>query len=188
MSLLRQQGLSQNDLRWLVCRGLVEHQREITPAGDNSRMFRATGAMTFARRSCFTLTSAGVAFIESQLTGKFPVVFNAVVEPRESSVPVWDGDRHELRVADQIVKRFKRPAVNQETILAAFEEDGWPSRIDDPLPMAAEQDPKRRLHDTIKCLNRNQKIELLRFEGDGTGEGVLWGYTDVIPNSERKGA
>ena len=63
---------------------------------------------------------------------------------------------------------------NQEAILAAFQEDGWPARIDDPLPPVAETDPKRRLSDTIKCLNRKQQNALVRFSGDGTGEGVLW--------------
>ena len=72
------------------------------------------------------------------------------------------------------MKRFKWTAANQETILVAFEEEGWPARIDDPLPQQPEQDPKRRLSDTIKCLNRKQTNELIRFRGDGTGEGVTW--------------
>jgi hypothetical protein len=33
-----------------------------------------------------------------------------------------------------VVKEFKLPAPNQETILTAFQEEGWPPRIDDPLP------------------------------------------------------
>ena len=33
---------------------------------------------------------------------------------------------------------------------------------------------KRRLHDTIRSLNRNQKEGRLRFKGDGTGEGIVW--------------
>ena len=55
-----------------------------------------------------------------------------------------------------------------------FEEEEWPPRIDHPLPQMPEQDPRRRLHDTIKCLNRNQKHPLIRFHSDGTGEGVVW--------------
>jgi hypothetical protein len=62
----------------------------------------------------------------------------------------------------------------QEAILMAFEEEKWPPRIDDPLPGNADLLPKRRLHDTIKSLNRNQKNCLVRFMGDGTGEGVRW--------------
>jgi hypothetical protein len=101
-------------------------------------------------------------------------------------VPKWDRDRQELRLGDVVVKQFKVPAVNQERILAAFEEEGWPVRIDDPLPPATDQDPKARLHDTIVSLNRNQKHPLIRFYGDGTGQGVRWGAV-VGPNQAAAG-
>ena len=68
-------------------------------------------------------------------------------------------------------------------ILAAFEEEGWPSRIDDPLPPQPEQDSKRRLSDTIKCLNRKQASPLIHFRGDGTGEGVVWDTIRLDSNS-----
>jgi hypothetical protein len=75
------------------------------------------------------------------------------------------------------VKLFKVPAINQEAVLAAFEEEEWPPRIDDPLSPRGEQNPKRRLHDTITALNRNQKAPLIRFFGDGSGQGVRWEFT-----------
>ncbi len=59
-------------------------------------------------------------------------------------------------------------------VLTAFEEEAWPVRIDDPLPPHPEQDPKRRLHDTITSLNRHQRRPLIRFVGDGSGEGIRW--------------
>ncbi len=90
-------------------------------------------------------------------------------------VPVWDRDRQELRLGKTIIKQFKVPAPNQELVLASFQEDAWPVRIDDPLPPNVEIDPKRRLHDTINSLNRNQKQNLIRFMGDGRGQGVRWG-------------
>ena len=65
-------------------------------------------------------------------------------------------------------------AGNQETVLAAFEEEGWPRRIDDPLPPRGALVPKYRLHFTIQCLNQGQLSQLIRFFGDGTGEGVCW--------------
>ncbi len=90
-------------------------------------------------------------------------------------VPVWDRDRQELRLGKTVIKQFKVPAPNQELVLASFQEDAWPVRIDDPLPPNVEIDPKRRLHDTINSLNRNQKQNLIRFMGDGRGQGVRWG-------------
>ena len=51
---------------------------------------------------------------------------------------------------------------------------GYAAEGDDPLPMHPDMLPKRRLHDTIKSLNRNQKTAQIRFMGDGTGEGIRW--------------
>lgn len=87
--------------------------------------------------------------------------------------PVWDRERRELRFGDIVVKRFKWPAENQELVLNAFEDLGWPKRIDNPLEAHPTICPKRRLHDTLKCLNRKQVNELIKFRGDGTGLGVL---------------
>ncbi len=77
------------------------------------------------------------------------------------------------------------PAANQEAILAAFQEEGWCPRIDDPLAPKLNQDSKRRLHDTINSLNRNQKHALIRFLGDGKGEGVRWGFVERTRPSTR---
>jgi hypothetical protein len=91
----------------------------------------------------------------------------------KSVMPVWDKKCRELRLGDVVVKRFRWPASNQERILQAFQEEGWPPKIIDPLPPHPSICPKRRLHDAIKCLNRRQIDGLLRFRGDGTGQGVV---------------
>ena len=59
-------------------------------------------------------------------------------------------------------------------MLAAFQEEGWPSAVYDPLPGSAKLDAKQPLHDTIKFLNRNQENHLIVFRGDGKGESILW--------------
>jgi hypothetical protein len=177
---LRQAGVTVSGFRWLVCKGLVEHAREITAPGDPHRTFHPEGRLKFARRSCFVMTAEGVGFARETLSG--PTAEDptqALARLAESGtieklVPTWDRDRQELRLGGVVVKQFKVPALNQEIILAAFEEEGWPVRIDDPLPPRPKQDPKRRLHDTINSLNRNQKHRLLRFLGDGSGQGVRW--------------
>jgi hypothetical protein len=89
-------------------------------------------------------------------------------------LPQWDQQCRVLRVGQRVVKQYRRPSPNQEMVLAAFQEEDWPHRIDDPLSPQGEQEPKCRLHDTIKWLNRHQEHRLIRFLGDGTGEGVRW--------------
>jgi hypothetical protein len=181
MRSLHEHGLDVNDLRWLVCRGFVDHARDVTRIDDAHRKFRPQAKLLFGRRSCFVLTDRGVSCAECLLNGTAQSDPRLTVESTEvkqmdgaARVPAWDAERHELRVGEKLVKRFKWPALNQEKILAVFQEEGWPPRIDDPLAPQPDQDPKRRLHDTIKCLNRNQKSPLLRFHGDGTGEGIIW--------------
>lgn len=95
----------------------------------------------------------------------------------ESLRPAWDKNLRELRFGKQVVKRFRVPAENQEIILAVFEEEGWPESIDDPLPPAANIDPKRRLQATIKSLNRHQIVPSLRFHGNGGGRVIYWNAT-----------
>jgi hypothetical protein len=59
-------------------------------------------------------------------------------------------------------------------VLAAFEAQAWPSRIDDPLEAEPYVDLKRRLNQTIKDLNDRLAPGTIRFHGDGTGTGVCW--------------
>lgn len=88
-------------------------------------------------------------------------------------VPQFNPDLRTLFFGGHIIKQFKQAASNQLQILTAFEEERWPLRIDDPLTGAGEQ--RERLNDTLRDLNRNhQTAGLLRFVGDGTGEGIIW--------------
>ncbi len=179
-------GVSETDLRWLERKGYVEHAREVTRLEDETREFRQTANLRFNKRTCFVLTGVGAEYARSlgeqggiSITSLKDSEKRNGRKERDSAkpidvTPVWDAVRRELRLDGELVKQFKWSALNQEMILAAFEEEHWPVRIDDPLPPHAEQDSKRRLSDTIKCLNRKQKHSLIHFRGDGTGEGVIW--------------
>ena len=175
-------GVSHDELRWLIGKNLVEHAQEIDSVQGIGRSFESPGGFTFSGKSCFVITATARQLVEST---EFPVREQVVAPPSSTAAapvaPVWDDQRHELRLGKVLVKRFKWRAANQEAILSAFEEDGWPPRIDDPLPPVPDTDPKRRLSDTIKCLNRKQQNSLVRFSGDGTGEGVLW---DLVAEDE----
>jgi hypothetical protein len=177
-------GLSQIDLRWLVRKGYVQHACEMTMTGDNKRVFRSTGEATFCTRTCFVLTKSGVSKARSlpsdQSLSRDEKTHSIGDNPQSvgDDVPQWDAGRRELRLNGILVKQFKWNAANQEMILAAFEEEDWTTHIDDPLPPEPEQDSKRRLSDTIKCLNRKQQHPLIHFRGDGTGEGVIWELND----------
>lgn len=185
---LEQAGLYRSELRWLVLQGYADHAEEVTRPGSLQREFRTLDPHRFTSQTCFVLTDRGIRLFERHADPLKVRSLDVTPDPVSNGpgnghlasslplLPSWDPQRRELRVGHLLVKRFRQPAGNQELILIAFEEEGWPWRIDDPLPTLHGQDPRVRLHDAIKCLNRNQVHRLLRFRGDGTGEGVTWEF------------
>ena len=180
----------------MISIGYAEHAAEVTHSKSRKRVFRKLHNLSFSDKTCFVLTESGESF--AQQAGLFEahpiqqanrnnseqvvhVDPHNTVDPRNTPLPSWHRDRRELRLGHVVVKQFKVPAPNQETILAAFDEEGWPFRIDDPLPPQADQDSKRRLHDTINKLNRHQKQPLIHFRGDGTGRGICWELNGSLP-------
>jgi hypothetical protein len=199
LSALRRAGLTTNECRWLVAKGLARHAREITVPDADRRVFQNYSNLALSKRTCFVIAERGIAYANALLRSQprrratDARDSNAVNRRRPNSesnghsgtlTPTWDSDRQQLRVGRVIVKEFKVPAANQEAILAAFQEENWVARIDDPLAPQLNQDSKRRLHDTINSLNRNQKHALIRFLGDGKGEGIRWEFSNDPPTEE----
>ena len=177
METLDQLGCSLSDYRLMTRLGLVSHKKETTAVSQDGRVFEATGDLMFPQGTCFVIKESNRAFPDEAMSHRLRVSHtdNAQVDAREGVAPSWDSETRELFLGRVLVKRFRWRAANQERILSAFEEENWPARIDDPLtPCGSDLDSKRRLSDTIKCLNRKQDMCLMRFRGDGTGEGVLW--------------
>jgi hypothetical protein len=172
-------GLSGTDVRWLVARGLVEHALERLAPGTANRTFRRMRNLALSPRTCLVLTAEGQRLLESWEARQVPPSAGADMNNMAGSaqpvaVPHWDGERRQLWYRNRLVKLYRTPAGSQETILAAFEEEGWPPRIDDPLSRGTGHDPQERLHEAVKGLNRGQVQRLLEFRRDGTGEGVMW--------------
>ncbi|MBW3538640.1 MAG: hypothetical protein KY476_00070 [Planctomycetes bacterium] len=163
-STLEAVGLTQAVLNRLENDGLIELATEYTRHGDPERRFRHCDNARRSRRLAAVLTAMGAELIPQLLEPETPT----------RVVPEWDSERRELRLGSAVVKQFLRPAPNQTLILDAFEEEGWPRRIDDPLPPREGVDPRTRLHDAIKHLNRRLTQPLLHFLGDGTSCGVVW--------------
>ena len=200
ISTLRSLGIADAELRWLLCKQFIQHRDEITESLEQQRRFMYLGQLNLTERTCFIILQSGADYlrnlsscttdIDLKLMGSIaPVQVREcadldnlmsqrmqvyVTSSQSLFLPEWDGIRHELRYLGEVVKRFKHRSPNQESVLAAFQEESWPFKIDDPLSPAGEGDPKRRLNDTIKGLNNHQCIQTLRFHGDGTGEGIIW--------------
>lgn len=88
-----------------------------------------------------------------------------------SEIPEWDRTTGELVFRGAIVKRITKllQAKHAIQVLDVFQLEGWPNRIDDPLPGGADRD---RLKNVLKGLNAG--LGVIRFERDGTGKGIRW--------------
>jgi hypothetical protein len=95
-------------------------------------------------------------------------------KPARPPKPSFNKDLYELSLGDRLVHRFDARAVGILRILAAFQEENWPPRIDDPLPPKAGRDGKAHLRDIIHNLNVCQRPQMIRFSSDGSGSGVRW--------------
>jgi hypothetical protein len=200
---LQRHGLTCNDGRWLIHKGFVQHAYEITSMKDKSRRFVPCASMNLSGKTCFILTEEGYQFARQiaklhNRTGinesvddllcaaRSPIADSPKINGSAGLItPNWDRDRRQLRLGATIVKEFKVPATNQEIVLAVFEEEHWPPKIDDPLPRKSDIDPQRRLHDTINSLNRRQQHRLLHFGADGLGRGIRWDFIKKLNSKEK---
>jgi hypothetical protein len=186
---LTRAGVTARALRCLLSRGFVQHAVERIEPASARRNFAPLCNLALPEDASFILTAEGVAAAQRLGLGATDEADGGEAAFCQA-VPRWDGARRELYFRGALVKRFRQPADCQEIILASFQEECWPPRIDNPLPPRPEQDVRQRLHDALNRLNRNQFRPLLRFRGDGTGEGLFWepvSATGAPPEQPRGG-
>lgn len=156
---LGRSGLTHIDAKWLLRKGFIR----LSPSDRRVRAQARWNPST-----SLVLTDQGFSFLAgndlAQQTTPTPL----------AGVPRWDALNRTLWFDDVLIKRYRVPAENQELVLSAFEEEGWPHHIFDPLPPKQGLNCQRRLHDTINRLNRHQLTRALRFYGNGNGRAICW--------------
>jgi hypothetical protein len=151
---LRRTGVEEEVVRDLVAGG----QLEVRPPAEAGGLEHP-----WDPRTRLVLTSGGAELAFRVLEEAHPEWAEGGPRPR------WDARTREVWFRSRLVKRLRRTAPNQECVLAAFEETGWPRRMDDPLPRGAD-----RLRETVKSLNRGQLWPALRFTIEADGQGLRW--------------
>jgi hypothetical protein len=154
---LRRTGVEEALVRGLVARGQLE-ARPPSEADDPHQPWDP--------RTRLVLTPDGAALAAGLLVQEHPGLDGGGAG---GARPSWDPRTREVWFRGRLVKRLRRTAPNQECVLTAFEECGWPRRMDDPLPRGAE-----RLRETVKSLNRGQHWPALRFTVEADGRGLRW--------------
>jgi hypothetical protein len=84
--------------------------------------------------------------------------------------PRWDETTATLYWGNVAIREFrKHPAQNQTALIEAFHRKGWARNIPNPFI----GDP-RKLNFAIYQMNKGLAEKVIRFRGDGTGQGVVW--------------
>lgn len=81
----RELGLTNNEFRWLVCKGLVEHKRETTAVGDRCRVFAPDRPLSFSEGACFVISEAGLVLARRGLVSSKPASRKGVSEAVDST-------------------------------------------------------------------------------------------------------
>jgi hypothetical protein len=173
-------GVPEQILLWMLYQHHIEHFQKIGPRTSARSEPQPVLSLRLQPTSSFALTDVGWAFADRFLSDILvPAEEGAFAEAWDQLllgllVPRYDTDHRLFTWGAYVLKQFRQPSPNQELILCAAEELGWPAWFDDPLPRRAGLRPKTRLHDTIKDLNRWQRPCLVHFKGNGDGSRLGW--------------
>ena len=96
------------------------------------------------------------------------------VEISTNKKPKWILKSKVLSFEGKIVKRFRKTAVDQFCVLDSFEESNWPNEMLDPLRPKEGIDPKKRVRDTKKNLNKGLINKTMKFGTNENGTGFVW--------------
>src|SRR5262249_16035588 len=115
----------------------------------------------------------GVAFARTAGRPVGPLPARAAPPP-PAARPCWDKRRRQLCWRGLVVKQFRSPAPNQELILDALQDEGWPAPLHHPLPHSPNHEPPRRLRAPVERPSLDQRRRVLRLRAAGNGCGVCW--------------
>ena len=103
---LRDPQANDNDLRWLVAQGYIEHAVETTQVNDERRSFQSSRSLLFRPTSCFVCTPTGAAFSEGILYASDESNGSTTKYQSPSRLtPKWDKDRRQLQCAGRLIRR-----------------------------------------------------------------------------------
>jgi len=172
-------GLTVADCRWLADKKLVD-ARDLGQ-GRGRRGGNKPRKPTFTRATHFVLTVAGAAYAAE--------LRSANGKPRAKNVkgaahrargtegmgnPRWDSRLLVLHVDEIAVKKFQAKARNQMAVMAAFEAQGWPRQIHNPLNSCSPARRAQALADAVHGLNRNLRAKVIRFHTAEKGASVRY--------------
>jgi hypothetical protein len=168
-------GLEENDLQWLLAKGVLGLDLKQKVSVYRTRKPRVASSPTFDARSRVFLRDTEQLVAEQGVAHNMSNSKLEKLRNKGNEIPIWNKGDRELHWRGKLVKSFSTPAINQELLLDEFEKRGWVRRIENPLSDAINELSKEQLAQAVRRLNGCQREPRIRFARDGTGHGVRWG-------------
>ena len=181
MPVLSTAHLTTSDLRWLACKGYVDHACETTKPDDHERHFSRNGAAMFTPETCVVLTSVGCFSWNATFAAKqschrhrqnlaWPSAASPL--PRMQPRPPEVGSRSTAIAfrwsGGEGIQAPLAQSRNGACGIRGRRLAGADRRSSQPGP---NLDPRRRLRRHHKAMNRNQKRTLLASWGMAAARG-----------------
>lgn len=103
------------------------------------------------------------------LSSHDPSPAEELVRKSSDDKPLFDEDTGELSFREHVLRSYCPRATNCLLVLKVFAEEGWPRRIDDPLPIGKNA---QRISNTIRALNK--KLRVIEFYAGGDRASFCW--------------
>ena len=135
------------------------------------------------------LTGATPARLRTFPAEQSPAVADGAADgvARESDTPVWDAEHRELRVANRSSSATRCPAPARSRSWRRFRRRAGRRQSTTPCRRTRSRTKKAGVSRHDQNLNANQRITLIRFGGDGSGERVLWELVNRGARSHPRG-
>lgn len=122
-----------------------------------------------AQASVVVEGEAGLTTAPLLLINHDPSPAEELVRKSSDDKPHFDEDTGELSFRGQVLRSYCPRATNCLLVLKVFAEEGWPRRIDDPLPIGKNA---QRISNTIRALNK--QLRVIEFYAGGDGASFCW--------------
>jgi len=110
-----------------------------------------------------------------------------IILPPPRLIPRWINDKRGVLTFGGVkIKEITKPGKNIRPILDAFEAQGWPEEMSDPLPNPNEEDYRDRLRNAVESLNDSHIVPgRIQFGTKNDHTIVTWKALD--PNDKASG-
>jgi hypothetical protein len=164
------QGLTNEDLRWLVLERLAEQWRETTRAGSRKRTFCKSPALKLASSTCFVVSPKGMSLVRR--------IYQVGHDRSGASElkPHWNPRTGDWTFDGRLIKHLRDDADAQRKVLDQCQTENWADDITNPFADLPTKERGHYLGQTLFHLNSNQREAQIKISACKKSRCIRWRF------------